>query len=250
MKIIKQILILFILLLPLVVHSQEEPEKKKNKTIISTKISFGFNYVSGNTNKVGANTSINASAKDSLKEFSFNSRYLINRTNKILDQREITTGIQYDYKPFHSISPFARAEIYSNSFQKIKIRGSGFIGLKYTFLKRPKSEYSISGAALADIEKYTEEIELPVEDKYRISLRLKLKQTIMENIYLLHETYYIPLIKSFSDFRMQSNTSINFKINKVISFSVSYNFDYNSKPIDQEVKKTDNKLYANLTLTF
>jgi putative salt-induced outer membrane protein YdiY len=249
---VKNIIIVFLILLNsgIILAQEEKKARTTSKKLLSTNISFGFNYLTGNTEKIGANASLKAAINDSLREFSLNARYLFNKTNDILDQREAGGGVQYDHRPNYFLSPFARAEIYSNSFQKIKTRTSGILGLKYTFFKWPSGNYSISAAFMADIEKYIAEENLPVQNKYRFSTRIKFKQVVMENISLNHETYYVPLLKDFYDYRVKSITSINFKINKIVTLKCAYDFDYNSKPVDETVKKTDNKLYLNLSFSF
>lgn len=49
---------------------------------------------------------------------------------------------------------------------------------------------------------------------------------------IVSTTYYQPKLKSFSDFRLSSDTSLVFKIVKKLSFTTSFNYSYDAFPAD------------------
>jgi putative salt-induced outer membrane protein YdiY len=225
--------------------------KRVAKAKISTNVTLGGNFQTGNTEKSGISGTVQISSVDSVKELSFNAKYTYSENKKVVNQREYLVGGQYDFNPLNRFSPFLRIELYGNEFKKIDYRVSGLIGAKYRYyVYKNTSDFSISGALLYDIENYIAEANLQTQKKYRLSLRPKFKQRIMENIYAQTELYYKPNITRLDDYIIHSITNVNFIINKNMFLRCSYEHEYNSKPAKSSVKKDDTLLLASLGINF
>ena len=140
------------------------------------KVGFGSSYYTGNVEKVDLRGEGNISHTDSTFEFSSFVKATYGEMETIKNNQEFQAGIQADYKPYAKLSPFLLFTAYNNEFKDIALRLSGITGLKYTFYKTEKSNYSISTALQYDAEQYKSDI----EDKeiLRLSIRPKLKQQI------------------------------------------------------------------------
>ena len=225
--------------------------KRVAKAKISTNASLGGSFWSGNVNKSIFSGSLRLAAIDSLKEFSFDAKYTYGKSNNRLDQREFLTGLQFDHRPLSVISPFLRIELNSNEFKNIKHRYSGYAGAKYRFFVykkdgETKSDYSISGAIIYVYEDYIPEVEIADHQKVRLSIRPKIKQIIMKNIYFESETYFKPRIDCWRDCMIYSISNINFLVNSNIFIKCTYEYDFESKPITPNIKKTDTKFILSL----
>ena len=220
---------------------------RASKAKISTRITLGGNYQTGNTEKAAVSGSAYLASVDSIKEFSANAKYTYGENNKKLNQKEYMAGIQYDYHPLSRFSPFVRVEFYKNEFKKINGRYSGLLGAKYRYLvKDDVMDYSISAALVYDLENYTNNASLPDRERLRLSIRPKFKQQLMDNIHLLAEIYYKPNLAEFDDYIVYATFNLNFRMNKYVFLRASYEYDYDSKPATATVKKTDTLLLASL----
>ncbi len=221
------------------------------KSKIITRVTFGGNYQTGNTEKAGVMGTASIASIDSIKELSANFGYAYGENKDILNQREYKAGVQADYHPLSVFSPFIRFEFYSNEFRQINYRYSGLIGAKYRFfIKDDFADYSISTALLYDLENYTEKANKPNKERLRMSIRPKFKQRLMENIYLLAEIYYKPNMAEFDDYLIYAIFNLNFRVNKYVFLKASYEYEYNSMPITSSVKKTDTLLLGSLGVEF
>ena len=229
--------------------------KRMEKVKLSTAISLGGNYQTGNTENGSLVLSSALSAVDSIKEFSLNAKYHYSENARKMNKDEFSGGLQFDYHPLSQFSPFVRVEFYSNRFRQIDSRFSGLLGAKYCYFKYLKdnaitSEYSISGAFVFENDNYTKEALLPDKSRFRFSLRPKFKQSVMRNIFLGLECFYKPNIVDFSDFIIDSMFQINFTVNEYITLLCSYQYEYDSKPATTIVKKIDTNLLSSLVISF
>ena len=228
--------------------------KRAAKTRIATNISLGGNFWSGNIDKSTFQGNLHIAAADSIKEFSFDTKYIYGENNNKLNHRELLMGTQYDYHPLSVFSPFTRVELYSNEFRNIKARFSGLAGAKYRFYVHKKdgettSDFSVSGALTYMFEKYTPDAKSLNQHKLRLSMRPKIKQKLAKNIYFQSEIYYMPKIICWEDYILYFRSNLNFLVNSNIFIKCSYEYEYENKPITSDIKKTDNILSMSLGIS-
>jgi len=228
-------------------------------TKLTVKLTADGYYQTGNIEKITASGSLSMALIDSIKEFSVNGRAVYGQNNKVTNQREYIAGAQFDYHPFAVVSPFTRFEFYKNPFKKIKERYAGLLGMKYRYLTRPGLlDYSISAALSYDIEFYEpvtykvenqpDSIVIPPEkERLRASIRPKFKQYITQNVYLITEVYYKPNLKYLNDYILCGNASLNIRVAKWGLLKVSYEHEYNNKPVNK-VKQTDALLLVGIEI--
>jgi Putative salt-induced outer membrane protein len=229
--------------------------KRASKSKISTNISVGGSYWSGNVDKSIFTGSLRLAAVDSIKEFSFDAKYTFGKNDGKLNQREFLTGLQYDYHPLSTFSPFLRMDLYSNEFKSINLRYSGYAGAKYRLFVNQKegittSDFSISGALTYVYEKFVPEVDKDNQHKVRLSIRPKIKQIISKNILLQSEIYFKPKINCWEDYIVYSMSSISVAVNDNISVKLIYEYDYESKPVTDNIRKTDSMFVINLGFKF
>lgn len=253
-----RIFIFILSCIPFIVSAQSIPSLDTNRSSkgrFKTNISLGGSFDSGNTNKETFSLKAGVANVDSIKEFSFDTKFLYGKTESVLNQREFQAGLQFDYLPLSDFSPFARVEFYSNEFKKIDYRFSGMAGAKYRFFSYQKegqtvSDYSISMALMVDSEHYIKETNLDGKEKIRLSVRPQFKQILAKNIYLQCVLFYKPDVSHWDDYLIQGSANLIFVINKHVSLSCSYDYDYNSRPATADVKKTDTHLMFNIGVSF
>ena len=224
---------------------------RASKVKLSARLALDGYYQTGNTEKSNISTTVLLSAVDSIKEFSANARYMYGENDKTANQKEYKAGLQFDYHPFAIFSPFARAEYYKNEFKKIKGRFDGLIGVKYRFFVKPEIlDYSVSAALLFDLEGYEKDVNLPRRERLRLSVRPKFKHNLTSDIYLTAEMFYKPNLLNFSDYILCGNINLNIRAFKQGLIRLSYEHEYNNRPITNYVRKTDALLLAGIGVNF
>ena len=218
---------------------------------MTTNLSFGGNFWTGNTSKSTVTGSMRMAIVDSLKEFSFDATYLYGESNHVVDQRKYLVGLQYDRFPLAVVSPFVRTELYSNENESITYRYSGFAGVKYRFFIHKKdgmtlSDYSISGACVYSYEKYTEGTLIPHQKKIRLSMRPRFKQQLAKNIFAHTTLFYKPNVEHWNDYIIQSISYVNFSVNRTISIKCTYEYEHKNRPVAITTKKTDTHFLVSL----
>jgi putative salt-induced outer membrane protein YdiY len=71
----------------------------------------------------------------------------------------------------------------------------------------------------------------------------------IKNLSVVSTTYYQPLLKQFSDFRISNETSIAFKILKNLAFKTSFIYNFDAKPI-ANIPKTQYELTNGIVYSF
>lgn len=71
-----------------------------------------------------------------------------------------------------------------------------------------------------------------IQVNYRGSCYLSLNFYPTETIKIVSTTYYQPVLKLFSDYRLSSGTSIDFKIVEKLSFTVNFNYSFDAFPVE------------------
>jgi len=224
---------------------------RASKVRLSARLTLDGYYQTGNTEKTNISAATLLSAVDSVREFSANARYMYGENAKMVNQKEYNAGLQFDYHPFAVISPFVRAEFYKNEFKKIRGRFNGLVGVKYRYFVNPEIlDYSVSAALLFDFERYEKDITLPHRERFRLSVRPKFKHDLTENIYLTAEVFYKPNLLNFRDYMLCGNINLNIRAFRQGLFRLSYEHEYNNKPVTDRVKKTDALLLAGIGANF
>ncbi len=217
--------------------------------------SLGGFYYYGNVDKFDIRSQGSVLHKDSLFEFSSSYKTNYGRTEGIEKNREIKGTLKCDWKPYSMLSPFLAISAYNNIYKGYDLRLSGLLGAKYSFLTKPNYAYSVSVAAIYSIENYTPPADttkpdLPNKEKFRLSIRPKIKHKLGKNVYFQHITFYRPNIFEFSDYIIESKTTIKNKLTKILFLDLSFEYEYVNKPPSAEIKKSDYVFIVSLQVKF
>lgn len=221
----------------------------------SGKFTIGGSYYKGNISKTDVRSDGAVSHIDSTFEFSTAYKTIYGRNETEENNREFSTVVKFDWKPYSVISPFLAFETYSNVYKGYDLRLSGLTGAKYSIYKSDKSAYSLSAAALYSIEKYTkpeDETDKVKDDSeiFRVSLRPKIEQKIGENVTFKHTTYYQPNVQQFSDYILETKTTLTNKLTDMLFLDLTFEYDYVSSPPSEDIEKEDIALIISLIVKF
>ncbi len=219
------------------------------------KFSLGGSYYKGNVNKIDLRSDGTVSHTDSTFEFSTSYKTIYGRTDGDENNREFKSNVKCDWKPYSIISPFLAFGAYNNIYKGYDLKLSALSGAKIVLFKDKKYNYSISAAAIYSFENYTlpkdsTEAEKPDKEKIRVSLRPKIKQQLGENVYLEHITFYQPNIVDFSDYIIETKTSLTNKLTDVLFLDLSFEYEYVSSPPSKDIEKNDFAFIVSLIVKF
>ncbi len=84
---------------------------------------------------------------------------------------------------------------------------------------------------------------------FRGSMYLSFSLYPLENLSIVSTTYYQPLIKQLSDFRVSNETSLALKIFDNLAFKTSFTFNFDTEPI-VGIPETQYELTNGIIYTF
>jgi len=252
----------------------------QTKSKWKTKISFGGSTYSGNVNKFDMKTEGSASHADSSYEFAAFYRGIYSENKHVENNREISGGFSFDYRPENQVSPFGVISGYYNTYRNIDLRLTGLVGMKWKFFDNKKgTQLSISAAGLYENEEYTNTvykvkdvtkfftdssgIDIPYDTKdtlkiydkrerLRLSLRPRFKIKINDIAYLTHTTFYKFNVNNLNDYAFENKTTLSLKIAKKLTLDLAYEYIWESdeSKAGSFVKNEDQMLIASFVLTF
>ena len=96
-------------------------------------------------------------------------------------------------------------------------------------------------------EKTTESPSITHQD-WRNSTYLSFSFYFTDNISFISTTYYQPMLREFSDYRIAHQSALAFKILKNLSFKTAFNFTYDANPVvgipQKEYELTNGLVYS------
>ncbi|MCQ2297613.1 MAG: DUF481 domain-containing protein [Bacteroidales bacterium] len=211
---------------------------------------FGANGTlnSGNVENMNFSHNGGVDRNDSLLAFSANYKFVYGEQDKVTNNLGLSGGVQFDVWQYDRWSPFVSDMLERNTYKGIDFKNAFLFGVKYRIITKPGVyDYSISGALVGDYTDYhfglatvsdegfagVDGLNNNLNDtlsgwKARVSLRFKVKQKITDAVSLKHTTFYQPNLVDFSDYLVNSVTSIDTKLNKNLSLNLSFAYDYKS----------------------
>lgn len=213
------------------------------------KLGFGGEYKNGNVNTTIFNTNGGIERNDSTLAFDANYNYVYGMKDKVEYENNFTGNVKFDLWQYSRWSPFLSATINLNPYNKYHYKLSFLAGAKYRIFWNANCDYSISAAYVFDYVDYFEGIDL-ANQVNRLSLRLKIKQKIGDNVSLKHTTFYQPSVTDFAgDWIVNSVTSLSTQISKHASIALNFSYEYHSL-VPEGVKNQDIITSATLNLKF
>ncbi|WP_296386696.1 DUF481 domain-containing protein [Winogradskyella sp.] len=183
-----------------------------------------------------------------------NNLYLfINDINlqKIEDNSFVNRGIQhfrYNRKLNKRIKLEAFAQSQYDAVSAIKFRGLLGIGPRFKLSKNENFRYYLGTLLMYEHEEASESSVKILRD-FRGSTYFSCSLYPLENVSIVSTTYYQPLLKKFSDFRISNETSLAFKIFKNLAFKSSFTYNFDANPI-ANIPKTQYELTNGIVYSF
>ena len=200
----------------------------------------GMSQNSGNVDNFSLKNYAELERNDSLMSADFNYKFVYQKENEKETNKGFNAGLNFDLFQYGKFSPFIATEFQTNKYKGYDVKISALSGFKYRiFTKRDTCDYSVSLAAVYDNVDYTPEENKLDREVVRISVRPKIKQKIGDGFYIVHNTFYQPSVKDFSDCIITSTTKLTSKITTKLSLEVAFNYEYRSKLPTDEYKHYD-----------
>lgn len=183
-----------------------------------------------------------------------NNLYLfINDINlqKIENNSFVNRGIQhlrYNRKLGNRIKLEAFVQSQYDAISDIKFRGLLGVGPRFKLSKNKKYRYYLGTLLMYEHEEASI-TSLKLLRDFRGSAYFSCSLYPIKNLSVVSTTYYQPLLKQFSDFRISNETSIAFKILKNLAFKTSFIYNFDAKPI-ANIPKTQYELTNGIVYSF
>ncbi len=206
---------------------------------------FGINLDKGNTERIGCSISLDIKRSSKVDKFIINMNAYYSESENKKDKNKGDFTLKYDYDFLKNESFFIFILPSYNEFQNLKLRMQNGIGLKHTFYKTSKADYSLSGALIYELKQY-----LDVEKKEeinRLSLRPKIKYSFNKGGKFYFVMFYQPKIDEWQDYRILSEFILEFNIYKNLFFEFKVTDEYNNIVL-QDIKRNDLSIMNSIKL--
>jgi hypothetical protein len=139
------------------------------------------------------------------------------------------THLRYNYR-FH---PRIRWEVFAqaqyNRVALIDFRGLLGTGPRFKLTDKEKYKFYLGTLVMYEYEELADGV-TPINRDIRGSAYLSFSLYPSERVTIVSTTYYQPLFKQFSDFRISSDSTLAVELLKPLSLTVSYQFFYDPFP--------------------
>lgn len=112
--------------------------------------------------------------------------------------------------------------------QKIQLRMLTGVGVRWQLMQSDTLQFALG---LSTMNEYENPLEGDPFVQIRLSHYLSFAFHLNENISLSTTTYYQPLLTSWDDYRMSSQTALKLAINHHFQFKIAGNVTYDSEPV-------------------
>jgi putative salt-induced outer membrane protein YdiY len=113
--------------------------------------------------------------------------------------------------------------------QKIELRLLAGVGARWQLVKNDSLQFALG---LSTMNEYENPADGDPFVQIRLSHYLTFSFQVNENISLSTTNYYQPLLTSWGDYRMSSQTALKLAINKQFEFKIAGNVTYDSRPAE------------------
>lgn len=152
--------------------------------------------------------------------------------------RKITEHIKFE--------AFAQSQY--DAISTIKFRGLIGAGPRFKLSKSDKFRYYLGTLLMFEHEEASDNTIKILRD-LRGSAYFSMSLYPLENLSIVSTTYYQPLLKQFSDFRISTETSVGFRILKNFQFKTTFTYNFDASPIIG-IPKTQYELTNGIVYTF
>ena len=170
---------------------------------------------------------------------------------RIEDNSFVNRGIQhlrYNKKVAERIKVEAFAQSQYDAVSDIKFRGLLGAGPRFKLTKNKNYRFYLGTLIMYEYEEASDP-EIAILRDFRGSTYFSLSMFPVENLSIVSTTYYQPLLKEFSDYRISNETSVAFQILRNLAFKTSFTFNFDTEPIIG-IPKTQYELTNGIVYSF
>lgn len=170
---------------------------------------------------------------------------------KIDENSFVNRGIQhfrYNREVTKNIKLESFAQSQYDAVSNIKFRGLVGIGPRFKLSKNKKFRYYLGTLMMYEYEEATDNSIAILRD-VRNSSYFSCSLFPLEHLSIVSTTYYQPMIKQFSDFRISNETSIAFNILENLALKTTFIYNFDTDPI-LNIPKTQYELMNGIIYSF
>lgn len=168
-------------------------------------------------------------------------------TKKLVDKG--TQHLRYNYRPSNSFAWEVFLQSQYDEISAIDFRGLIGAGPRCKVSKSNNYNFFIGTALMYEYEKIENALENVRHKDIRNSTYFSFSLFPKNNVSMVSTTYYQPLFKQFSDFRISNDTKVVIGIVKNLGFNIGFKYLYDAFPAIG-VPKEQYKLTNGLTYSF
>lgn len=173
------------------------------------------------------------------------------KLEQIEDNSFVNKGIQhlrYNRKIIERLKLEVFAQSQYDAISDIKFRGLLGIGPRFKLSKSQDYRFYLGTLLMYEHEESSDSATEILRD-VRGSAYFSCSLYPLEHISLVSTTYYQPLLKQFSDFRISNETSLGIKVLKNLLFKTTFTYNFDASPI-VGIPKTQYELTNGIVYTF
>lgn len=163
----------------------------------------------------------------------------------------VNKGIQH-LRYNRKLTERVKLEIFAQSqydaISDIKFRGLLGVGPRIKLSKNDKFRYYLGTLLMFEHEEASDNT-IDILRDFRGSAYFSCSIYPLDNISVVSTTYYQPLLKQFSDFRISNETSLGIKVFKNLQYKTTFTYQYDASPIIG-IPKTQYELSNGIVYTF
>lgn len=163
----------------------------------------------------------------------------------------VNKGIQH-LRYNRKLTERVKLEIFAQSqydaISDIKFRGLLGVGPRIKLSKNDKFRYYLGTLLMFEHEEASDNT-IDILRDFRGSAYFSCSIYPLDNISVVSTTYYQPLLKQFSDFRISNETSLGIKVFKNLHYKTTFTYQYDASPIIG-IPKTQYELSNGIVYTF
>ena len=211
---------------------------------VSYTASLSGNYASGTVDRFLVNTAHNVNFK--LREFNvpLYVSYSYGKQNDMLKEREFSYVATPTYK-LDRWRVYLNTEFEISNVRGILTRHLRGAGIGYVLYTKDENEISLSNLVLYEETRYTNELS---RELFRNSTRLKVRLRY-KTINVASTTFYQPSYEDLTNYRVNNNTTVSFKLINQLAFTISYQYAFESISVVTDKKKANTFVTAGFSFS-
>ena len=173
------------------------------------------------------------------------------KLEKVEDNSFVNKGIQhirYNRKITERFKLEAFVQSQYDAISDIRFRGLLGVGPRFKLSKSKDYRFYLGTLLMFEHEEASEN-NIQILRDFRASTYFSCSLYPLDNLSIVSTTYYQPLLKQFSDFRISNETSIAFKLLENLSYKTTFTYNFDKNPI-VGIPKTQYELTNGLIYMF